>query len=75
MLGNLITEDEQFAKLRRVVELAAEIWGDRSFRVMRKIGGTRTAPAPPGNDAFTTLNCTGAGGCKAGFVMACPVAR
>jgi 5-methyltetrahydropteroyltriglutamate--homocysteine methyltransferase len=25
--GNLLTEDEQWAKLRRVVEVAEEVWG------------------------------------------------
>jgi 5-methyltetrahydropteroyltriglutamate--homocysteine methyltransferase len=28
LLGNLLTEDEQFAKLRLVVEIAKEVWGD-----------------------------------------------
>jgi 5-methyltetrahydropteroyltriglutamate--homocysteine methyltransferase len=27
LLGNLLTEDEQFAKLRLVVEVAREVWG------------------------------------------------
>ena len=27
LLGNLLTEDEQFAKLRLVVEVAQEVWG------------------------------------------------
>jgi 5-methyltetrahydropteroyltriglutamate--homocysteine methyltransferase len=25
--GNILTEDEQWAKLRRVVEVAEEVWG------------------------------------------------
>ena len=28
MLGNLVTEDEQFAKLALVVEVAEEVWGN-----------------------------------------------
>jgi 5-methyltetrahydropteroyltriglutamate--homocysteine methyltransferase len=27
--GNVLTEDEQWAKLRRVVEVAGEVWGAR----------------------------------------------
>jgi 5-methyltetrahydropteroyltriglutamate--homocysteine methyltransferase len=44
--GNRLTEDEQFAKLRLVVEVANEVWGRNAGSSHSESLGTRHASSP-----------------------------
>lgn len=44
--GNRLTEEEQFAKLRLVVEVADEVWGRKTGSPQRESPGTRHASSP-----------------------------